>query len=216
MLGSGGLASVEESQAFLEANPDVREALAASMRASMAERYAAFFVAAGLTDAEREQFLTIHALGSRRIVGEHQFSLGSTMISGAEFTRQLRELLGEARYQQYRAFQDNTAPRDLAREMTRSLYFTSTPLDAAQATELQRIVAQAVRDPSLGPKYTGVWAYIPNPVWERIASEAGAVLASPQMDALRELQQQSAFSHAQGAASKAWREKQAAAEKKGN
>jgi RNA polymerase sigma factor (sigma-70 family) len=215
-LGSGGLASVEESRAFLRANPDVRAALATYHRDTLAAEYADLLATLGLTDAEREQFLALQAAGMRRIVGEHQLTLAETDVSGPEITRQLRELLGEARYQQYREFRSATVQRDVARELTRSLYFTPTPLTPAQTGELKQIVSQAIADPTLGPKYAGgAWPYIPNPVWERVITEASRKLAEPQVDALRELQQQSQFFHAQTEASKAYRAAQAATKEPG-
>jgi hypothetical protein len=207
-LGAGGFATVEESRAFLQANPDVRDALASYFHDSTAEQYAELLPALALTEEERERFLAILASGMRQIVGEHQFSLGDDMTSGAEIARQLRELLGEDRYQQYRAFRDNSTPRDVASEMTRSLYFTPTPLTSAQAAELKRIVGQVTTDPALGAKYSGVWAYIPAPMWEKIVIAAAGMLTEPQVEALRELQQRSQFSHLQSAAASEWRAKQ--------
>lgn len=215
-LGSGGLASVEESRLFLRANPDVREALAAYHRDTLAAEYAELIAMLGLNEAERERFLAILATGIRRIVGEHQLSLADTDVSGAEITRQLRELLGEPRYQQYREFRSSAVLRGVTHELTRSLYFTPTPLTPAQAAELKNIVARAVADPALGPKYTGsVWPYIPRPVWERIVTDARVTLAEPQLEALRELQQRSQFFHAQTEASKAYRAAQAAGKQPG-
>jgi hypothetical protein len=207
-LGSGGFATVEESRAFLQANPEVRDALASYLHDSTAEQYAELFSELGLSESERERFLAILVSGMRQIVGEYQFSIGDDMTSGAEITRQLRELLGEERYQQYRTFRDNGAPRDVATEMTRSLYFTPTPFTPAQATELKRIVTEVTADPTLGAKYSGGWPYIPEPMWEKIVSDAKEVLSEPQVEALRELQQQSRFFHIQSAASREWHAKQ--------
>lgn len=207
-LGTGGLASVEESQAFLAANPDVRDALVRYTRDQLGEQYAELLPLLGLTEIERERFLALLALGTRRIVGEHQFSVTDGTVSGAEIGRQLRELLGEARYQQYRTFRDSSTPRDVTRELTRSLYFTSAPLTPVQASEIKRLVAQAVADPTLGSKYSGGWPYVPVPMWEKIVTEARATLTEPQIEALRELQQRSQFFHAQSAAAGEWRAKQ--------
>jgi hypothetical protein len=207
-LGSGGFATVEESRAFLQANPEVRDALASYFHDSLAEQYAELLPELALTEAERERFLAILASGMRQIVGEYQFSIGDDMISGAEITRQLRELLGEDRYQQYRSFRDNSTPRSIATEMTRSLYFTPTPFTPAQAAELKRIVSQVTADPALGAKYSGVWAYVPEPMWEKIVTAAEGMLTEPQVEALRELQQRSQFFHIQSAAGREWHAKQ--------
>jgi hypothetical protein len=92
--------------------------------------------------------------------------------------------------------------------MTRSLYFTPTPLSAEQVAGLKEAVSRVIADPALGPKYTGVWPYIPLNRWDRLIAEASTVLSEQQLDALRELQQQSQFFHAQTAASQAWRSRQ--------
>jgi len=207
-LGSGGFASVEESRAFLQANPDVRDALVSFHHAQLSEQYAELFPTLGLTDLERQRFLTLLNAGMRRIVGEHQFSVADETVSGVEIGRQLRELLGEARYQQYRAFRDNSPARDVTRELTRSLYFTPAPLTPVQAIEFKRVVEQTIADPALGEKYTGAWPYVPAPIWEKVVTEAHATLTEPQIEALRELQQRSQFFHLQSAAARDWRAKQ--------
>ena len=204
-LGSGGLASREESQAFLRANPEVRAALATYLHDTLAVEYADLLLNLQLTDIEREQLLAINARASIHIVGEHFFSISDIEMSDEEFKNQLRELLGDKRYRQFITFRNEGVLRDVARETTRSLYFTPTPLTAAQAAELQQIVSRAISDPALGPKYTGwVWLYIPHGVWDRVISDASRMLAEPQVQVLRELQQQSHFHNAMTEARKVY------------
>jgi hypothetical protein len=213
----GGLASVEEGRAFLQANPEVREALQHYYRTTLENEYAGLIAAMGLTADEQERFLGVLANAHRRIVGEHQLTLAEVDWPPGEFTRRLRELLGDARYQQYRDYNGKALLRDVTREVTRSVYFTNAPLTSAQAGQLELIVARAIVDPTLGPKHTGsVWPYIPEAVWDRIVGDGQGVLPETQVIALRELQQQSRFWHAQREASSAYRAAQAATKQTGN
>lgn len=199
-LGTGGLASVEESREFLVANPDVREALRATLMAQSAEQFAELLAAWQLSPAERERFLELQAIGTRQIVGEHQLGLAATDEEWKQAGAQVRALLGEARYQQYREFRDGGLDRNLDREMARSLYYTAAPLTAGQSEELKRIVRRAASDPALPKKPSSAWPYLPLPVWDRILSDAAPMLAPPQVEALAELRDQSRFFHAQSAA----------------
>ncbi|MES2692353.1 MAG: sigma-70 family RNA polymerase sigma factor, partial [Verrucomicrobiota bacterium] len=101
-MAKGGLASVEESQAFLRDNPELRGALVAYWRATLAEEYAELIAELGLSGEKKERFLEIQAKGIRRIVGEHQLSLGGPEVTGAQIGAELREVLGEEGYQRYR------------------------------------------------------------------------------------------------------------------
>ncbi|MES2692352.1 MAG: hypothetical protein V4773_02690, partial [Verrucomicrobiota bacterium] len=96
------------------------------------------------------------------------------------------------------------------REMTTALYFTPTPLTPAQAADLKQIVTRVIEDPTGATKYTGnTWSYVSMAAWERIVAEAQGRMSEAQVAALRDLQQQSKFWHAQLEASKAYRAKQA-------
>lgn len=176
----------------------MRAALAATFRATLYAEHTELIATLNLTAKEQKQFLAILAQGRRRIVGEHQFSLVDNMMSGAETTRQLRDLLGEARFPDYRAFHKSSVERDVAREMSQSLYFTPTPLLPGQAEQLKRMVAATLADEAMGPKYKGnTWTNLLDVFWEKIATQAQGVLGASQLEALNALRKQSQFFHAQ-------------------
>lgn len=203
-IGSGGLASVEESREFLRENPEVREAFANYLRVSLEYRYAELIARLGL-DAERKaRFIDILARGRRQIVGEHQLTVAERDFQPGEMGRLLREVLGDAGYREYREFYDRSLQRGVDYQLTQALYATPTPLTPAQSDEVRRIVGRAMDDPALGPKYTGQsWMVLPPERWEAIIKEAARVLAEPQVEALRELEQQTRFHRAMSEAGRA-------------
>jgi hypothetical protein len=208
---SPGLASVEESRAFLRDNPDVREAFANYLRLSLTYQYADLIATLGLDEARKERFLELLALGRRHVVGDHQLNLAERDFEPGELGRELRAVLGEAGFKAYQEFGRNDLIRGVNYELTSALYATSTPLTMAQADDVARIFSSAANDPRFGPNYTGMWDRLPMERWDYVIQEASRTLAEPQVDAIRELAQRSRFWHAQAAASHAYREKQKAA-----
>lgn len=196
-VGAGGLASVEESRAFLRENPEVREAFANFLRRSLEYRYRDLIARLGLDDERKARFIDILARARRQIVGEHQFTVADQDFQPGEMRQQLREVLGDAGYREYQAFDDQSLQRGVDYQLTQALYATPTPLTPAQSEEVQRIVTRVMNDPELGPKYAGQsWMVLPSERWEAIIKDAGRVLAEPQVEALRELEQQTRFHRA--------------------
>jgi RNA polymerase sigma factor (sigma-70 family) len=198
---------VIEGRAFLKAHPEVEATLVAYYEITLRHQYADLISAMHLTEPEIEQFVAVLMKGRMRSLGEHIFQLTDEPPKPGEFARQLKEALGEERYQQYRDY-DQTAPsRSLATELVRSLYYTPAALAPAQITQFKQLVQQVVDDRSLGPRYTSAWPWIPLPVWNEIAKRAGEVLSPEQRETLVDLQQQANFFHAQSKALTAYNAK---------
>lgn len=198
---------VIEGRAFLKAHPEVEVTLVAYYEITLRDQYADLISAMHLTEPEIEQFIAVLMKGRMRSIGEHIFQLTDEPLKPGEFARQLKEVLGEERYQQYRDY-DQTAPsRSLATELVRSLYYTPAALTPTQITQFKQMVQQVVDDRSLGPRYTSAWPWIPLPVWNEIAKRAGEVLSPEQRETLVDLQQQANFFHAQSKALTAYNAK---------
>ena len=204
---TGGLASREEGRALLAAHPELREELETYYRATLRVEFAELIAALGLTSEETERFLGILIRSRTKIVGEHQLTLSEPGLTGEEATRQLRELLGGARYQEYRKHRAGSVPRALATKITEAVYFTPTPVTPAQADQLKQIVVHALADPSLGSSYKGSsWMPIPEKRWEQIIAKSREVLPEAHVAALENLRERSRFYHAEAAARKAYDE----------
>jgi RNA polymerase sigma factor (sigma-70 family) len=199
-------ARLAEGDAFLRAHPDVHDALVNYYRTSLRNEYADVIAAMRLSPEEVDRFIDILTRGRIRAVGEHTLRLDGTM-NPDDYTRQLKAVLGEARYQQFREHQQTGPARSVAWELTASLYYTLTPLAPAQIEEIKRVVQAAIDDRSLGPRYSSAWPWMPLPIWDRVLEQAGTVLSPPQVEALRDLHQQAKFFHAQSAALRSYHAK---------
>lgn len=193
---------LEEGRAFLKANPVFRDAFATKLREDVLMQHAELIAALGLTGERLEQFIAIQMKSRMNIVGQHILPLGEKVLEGGEYTRQLREVLGEAGYKQCIEIERLSPARNLADDLTRSLYFTPTPLTSSQVAQVKDLMIQVISDPANGLRYTGPTGYIPMPVWDALIARARGVLAEPQIDALRDLRQQAKFNHAQTEARK--------------
>lgn len=193
--------------AFLKAHPEMRAALAAYYRKTLRYQYADLIASLGLSEAQADRFLDVIANGSFHMMGDLLLGLGEEMADPKEYTRQLKEALGDAGYAQYRDVQHTATARSLTSDLVRSLYFTPTPLLPAQIAQFRSVIQQALDDRSLGPRYDSVWEHMPMPVFDRILANANGVLTPAQLEALTSLEQQAIFHQAQSAAMTAYAQK---------
>jgi hypothetical protein len=191
---------IEEGRAFLKAHPEVEAALIANFRATLRVRYADLIADMGLSEDEAERFIAVLIKGRTRIVGQHIFRVTDQMLAPGEYTRMLKEVLGEERYALFRAHDQKTTARALADDLVRTVYFTPDPLAPLQIERFKALIQQAIDDPALGPRYTSVWQNMPLPVFDRIVEQAGNTLTPPQIAALANLRHQIVFNRAQSQA----------------
>jgi RNA polymerase sigma factor (sigma-70 family) len=201
-------ARIAEGRAFLKANPELATAFESYLKSSTRKENADLIAAMKLTDAEAEAFVAVLANGRMQIVGQHFLSLKDGSPAPGEYTNQLKEVIGEERYQlQYRE-NNRTAPaRALADDLTRALYYTAAPMTPAQIEQFKQVVLQTLDDGSLGPRHSGGWRNMPEPMWSEMIKRAGSLLSPAQVAALGDLQQESAFNVAQSAALSAYRKR---------
>jgi RNA polymerase sigma factor (sigma-70 family) len=170
------------------------------------QRYVALFSSLGLKADQQAQFLRLLAqrssLGLTWNTTESPDSpagvigSGSDSLSDDQLAAQMRGLLGNDGYQKYTDFDRSSAAQSLAQQLAGLLYATSTPLAASQASQVAQILAQSSADYQGGK---GLWS--PAQInWEAALGNAQAVLTAPQMAALRNLQEMTAFDQAAQAA----------------
>ena len=81
-----------------------------------------------------------------RTVGNLVLSLPDELPQPAEHARQLKEVLGESRYQQFRDYTGTAPSRTLANQLTRALYHTPSAPTPGQLTQFRQVVQQVVED----------------------------------------------------------------------
>ncbi len=182
------------------------EALAANLRVSTLNQYAGLFASLHLTPEQIDEFVRIQSLATASVVGQHVLTLGDLQTPGSEFTHQLKELLGDEGYRQYREFAREAPVHAITQDLAGAVYFTDSPLTATQADQFRQIARQALNEPDNGKRANGGhWLYLPPPIWDAILARTPGVLNLQQMSALRDLQQQAIFMQAQSAAGAAYR-----------
>lgn len=189
-----GRPGLKDGAEFLKAHPEVRQALIAYFRTSMNAQYRDLFAALGLGPAQIERFQDIEMNATRRIVGEYFMDVGGQQSSAQEHREQLRDLLGEAGLQQYRDYGKSAPARALVTQLASALYFTETPLTAAQADQLKQMILAAPREDLPGLDGLG---------WEEVLPKAQSLLSAGQYAALQDMHQQVLHSRAQTAAVRA-------------
>jgi len=179
-------------EAFLSRHPDVRQALLDRSRARVDSRFRPLYRTLNLAPAEVEQFEKLlmerEGLSSFNPITNEQLLLTpGTGRSEAEVDRDVHDLLSDAGYQQYQEAKRLVSARQLTQDVAGALYFTDTPLTAAQVDQLTRTV-DATRIATGQQGRAGSSEY-----WNAVLTNARAFLTEPQLAALAGFQQQEQF-----------------------
>jgi hypothetical protein len=179
----------------LYANPEYVQLQLKATAASLRTKYGAFYADRQMTPdkiaqlealmIERQQAM-LDTLAVARAQG---VSINDPLLAQlpdpvqAEISQKLRALLGEA---DYASFQDySRAPNSVARStvgnLAANLYYTSTPLTAAQGQQLAQVIAVNTAKPTGG----GNMQTTPEPAWDAIYAEARQILNADQLAALQ-------------------------------
>jgi hypothetical protein len=192
---------------FLKAHPEVEAVLADNFKVSVRHNYSDFIAAMRLTEPEIERFIRVMMNVQMRTVDDKVLRLTDELPQPDEYARQLKEVLGEERYQHFRDYGASAPSRTLTSELTRALYYTPSAPTPEQLVQFRAVVQQVVDDRNLGPRNTSGWSSIPPPMWNEITKRTSELLSPPQRDALLDLQQLALFLQAQSQAFRAYRAK---------
>jgi hypothetical protein len=121
--------------------------------------YAALFRRQGWTEVQREQFVTLFVerkeQGQRLIEAaqkqgtpvDRTFAQVVWDQTGSEFDERLRAALGDTAVAGLREFETTKAVRNIADSLARDLFYSETPLSAAQAEQFIDAIAAVARTP---------------------------------------------------------------------
>lgn len=178
---------------LLLSDPVYQELSVRQYRAGLPLTHGPFYRKRGLSPeqvAEFERILTeqhqamTDAMAAARSQG---FSLSDPALKAVPIsdvsTPKLRELLGEAGFDEYRAYSQSLKSRRALDPLVVSLYHTDTPLTLEQADRLTALMAQNT------PKtpVSGMMSLAASPDWDTLIGQAEKVLSSPQLGQLRAL-----------------------------
>lgn len=199
--------SLEEQLAqgdlFLKAHPEIKATLATHLKTALYHQYADLFAEWGMTEAEIDRVLMVLSSGRMRQAGNLILRLNETQTP-ADYTRALKEALGETRYQQFNVYRQQAEhTRSFADELTRSVYHSS-PLAPAQIAQFKQMVDEVLAKPGAGPRDVSLNGWMAVPAWQEVLKRAEAILSPLQIEALTDMYRVAAFDRAHAAARQAY------------
>lgn len=200
--------------------PEVQRLMAVQRKAELDSRYSALFRQLNLTPEQLDAFKNLLVekstamLDVRTVAREQGISprtdpdtyLKLVTDAQAQIDDNIRSQLGDAAFSQYKDYEQTLPQRNLVTQLEQRLSYSSTPLSPAQSTQMVAILAATSPAPS-GPVTPLGAMGDPGrtravPVTDATLNQALGVLAAPQLDALRQIQQEQ---QAQAQLSKAMR-----------
>ena len=183
------------SRAALMDNPEIQRLMMMQRKASLDNRYAALFKSLNLPPDQLERFkeLLVERLNVRSDVMSAARSQGLNFRedreaidalvaqSEAEMDNNLRAALGESVYSQWKDYERTLPQRNTVDRLEQRLSYTSTPLSQEQAAAMLQILDRS--GASANPRRGAM-------VNDTAVEQARGVLAAPQLDALRQLQEE--------------------------
>jgi hypothetical protein len=200
--------------------PEVQRLMAVQRKAELDSRYSALFRQLNLTPEQLDAFKNLLVekstamLDVRAVAREQGISprtdpatyLKLVTDAQAQIDDNIRSQLGDAAFSQYKDYEQTLPQRNLVTQLEQRLSYSSTPLSPAQSTQMVAILAATSPAPA-GPVTPLAVMGDPGrtravPVTDATLNQALGVLAAPQLDALRQIQQEQ---QAQAQLSKAMR-----------
>jgi hypothetical protein len=190
-------------------SPEAQRLMAIQRRAGLDGRYAALFRKLNLSPADLEKFKALlvdkqsaamDVMSTAREQGlnprENREQIGALIRSfEAETDASIRATLGEAAYQQYQQYEQTAPQRGMVNQIEQRLSYSTTPLYGNQAEQLVSLFAASApagstttRGPMAGP--AGPTGGRNVTITDSIIAQAEGFLSSPQVEALRQLQQE--------------------------
>lgn len=190
--------------------PEVQRLLALQRKAELDGRYSALFRQLNLRPEQLDAFKNLlvdksNALTDVRAAAREQGvnprndpEAYRKLVSDAQaqIDESIRAQLGEAGFAQYKSFEETQPQRAVVSQLEQRLSYSSTPLTPAQSAQLVQLLASSSPAPAtpqaairglLGGQENGRSRVA---VTDTTITQAMGVLAAPQIDALKQIQQE--------------------------
>ncbi|MDD2764090.1 MAG: hypothetical protein PHE83_08985 [Opitutaceae bacterium] len=201
--------------AALLANPEFNRLWAAQQKAALDTRYSALFKNLNLSPADLDKFKSLlvekesalmdvmaaareQGLNPRDPADRAQIN-SLVQAAQAQVDNSIRQTLGDSQFAQYQNYEQTLPQRNLVNQLTQSLSYTGTPLQAYQADQLVNILAASAPNQSqgaggflaaAGPMGGGMFYNRGVSVTDAAITQAQSVLSPPQLAALQQIQAQ--------------------------
>jgi hypothetical protein len=185
---------IAEGTAFMARHPEVKQALDDYAKARVNFKYGRLYEALHLTPAQLAQFQAqmVRGLGMGADGPEGKdlsLRVGAGDFGPGEYSRLLRNLLGEEGAQKVLRFNWGMDERETAAKVAGALWSTDTPLTPEQADQLVQIMIKNPAAVVKGSIFSGH-------DWDVIIAKAEPFLSATQLDVLRGMQAQEQFDQA--------------------
>ena len=180
-------------EAIMQAHPELRAAFIANQKAGVSGQYYPLYVRLGLSEAQIDEFEEIMSGGAPQSVSNYP-GVGTVRFDARprlpveERTRRLQALLGEAGIQAMREHELRMLSSHV-NQVASTLYFTDTPLTAAQAERLGDVLREQQSRRGREPP-------TPTVFWAGVLDRAREFLSAPQVQALDGLRARDEFAWA--------------------
>lgn len=148
------IARIPWKDVVLERSPELQARYLAVQKRKVAVTYGPFLVRTNLTAGQVERFKDIVAAEAEREMDLRSAVLAEGLADSSPESRallaesrareraELVEMVGQEGYQQFAEYERSLPMRDYVARLASSLVFAGTPLDAGQADQLTRILAE--------------------------------------------------------------------------
>ena len=195
-------------------NPEIQHLMSITQRAQLDGRYSALFKNLNLSPADLEKFKNLlvekqtsmmdvmAAARSQGLTGRENRDEIRKLVTDAqtEIDNSIRTSIGESAFAQYKNYEQTLPQRTVVGQLDQRLSYSTTPLTGQQSEQMVQILAQNAA-PSKRPTDAnlptavaigGGHTFFPggNQVTDKAITQSQGVLSAPQVDALRQLQQE--------------------------
>jgi len=216
--GLGGRANGRANFMAMMDRPEIQRLMALQQKAGLDSRYAGLFKALALTPEQLEKFKNLlvekrtammDVMSAAREQGINPRTDPDAFQklvadSQTEIDANIRSTLGDTDFAQYQSYEQTLPQRNTVSQLEQRLSYSSTPLTDAQSAQMVQIMAANAPPPRTGANGApapltalgaGMAATLGNGgpggrVTDADINQASGVLAAPQIDALKQIQQE--------------------------
>lgn len=182
--------------------PEVQRLMSLQRKAELDSRYSALFRQLNLTPEQLDTFKNLLVekntamLDVRAVAREQGINLRTdrdtfmklVADAQAQIDGNIRTQLGEAAFSQYKTYEQTLPQRKVVSQLEQRLSYSSTPLSPAQSNQMVAILAATGTPGAATGDSNRARGSVP--ITDGTLNQALGVLAAPQIDALRQIQQE--------------------------